>query len=134
MVNIKWEDKYEIGVKIIDDQHKHFVGLLNALYKCLEVRDTKRLPDIIKDVFSYAGYHFKVEEGYFDKFGYPEADEHKAAHDSLLERAKSFTKRPDKDQIKTGFELVYFLERWLFVHIKGTDQKYVQFFHEHGIK
>lgn len=134
MTAIKWEEKYNIGVKIIDDQHQHFVGLLNALYKCLESKDFKRLPDITNDVYQYAGYHFQTEEKYFDKFGYDEGDNHKAAHKALMEKAADFNHRKGVDPIEVGFELARFLERWLFVHIKGTDRKYVQFFHEHGIK
>jgi hemerythrin-like metal-binding protein len=85
-------------------------------------------------VYQYAGYHFKTEEKYFDKYGYEDADSHKAAHKVLMEKAADFVHRKNADPIEIGFELVRFLERWLFVHIKGTDRKYVQFFHEHSIK
>ena len=133
MTTIKWDDNNNVGVKIIDDQHKHFIGLLNSLYGCLESKNIKKLPDIIKDVAEYADYHFKTEEKYFDKFKYVDADDHKAAHDKLREKIKSFDSIKG-DPIDVGFELLYFMEHWFLIHFKGTDKKFAKVLNEHGIK
>lgn len=134
MTSITWKEEDNLNVKIIDDQHKHFVGLINALYKCLKSKDTEKLPDITKDVISYAKYHFKTEEGYFDKFNYEYADEHKEIHREMMKKAESFAHRKNTDPMTDGFDLVYFLERWLFVHTRGADKKFAKFLQERGIK
>lgn len=133
MTQIKWDDNYSVGVKEIDKQHKHFIGLLNAVYECLESNNTKKLPDVIKDLTDYAEHHFKTEEDYFDKFSYADAEIHKAAHRELMAKVYGFADRHD-DPRALGFDLLYFLEKWLLVHFRGMDKKYVETFKQHGVK
>lgn len=132
MTSVSWDDKYKVGIKIIDEQHKHFIGLLNALYKTLESKNHEKLSDIIHDVAEYADYHFKVEEGYFKKFDYKDAESHKAAHDEIRAKVKEFLHRKDDPSV-VGFDMLYFLERWFLIHMKGTDKKYVETFRAHGL-
>ncbi len=133
MTAIKWDDSYSVGVKAIDSQHKHFIGLINTVYEVLESKNTKKLPDVIKDLTSYADHHFKTEEEYFDKFHYPDADLHKAAHNGLRVRVDSFTNRQG-DPIAIGFELLYFLERWMLIHFRGIDKKLADLIKQNGVK
>ncbi len=109
------------------------MGLLNALYKTLESKNHEKISDIIHDVALYADYHFKVEEDYFKKFGYEEADLHKVAHDDIRAKVKEFLNRKDDPSV-VGFDLLYFLERWFLTHMKGTDKKYVDCFRRHGLE
>ena len=132
MTKIKWDDSYSVGIKVIDKQHKHFVGLLNDLYECLELNKTSKIPDIIKDLTSYAENHFKMEEEYFEKFHYVDAEVHKAAHDLMREKVKAFNNRHD-DPKALGFDVLYFMEKWLLIHFKSMDKKYVETFKQHGI-
>lgn len=130
---IKWDDKLSVNVKVIDEQHKHFIGLINTVYEVLESKNTKKLPEVIKDLTAYGDHHFKTEQEYFDKFHYPDADLHKAAHNELRAKVDSFTNRQG-DPIAIGFELLYFLERWLLIHFKGTDKKFAEFLKQNGVK
>jgi hemerythrin-like metal-binding protein len=132
MTEIKWDDNYKIGVKAIDKQHKHFIGLINTVYECLESNNTKKLPDVIKDLTDYAQHHFTTEEEYFDKFHYADAEVHKTAHRELMAKVNAFAIRHD-DPKALGFDLLYFLEKWLLVHFRGMDKKYVKIFREHGV-
>ena len=133
MTVIKWDDSYSVGVKVIDDQHKHFIGLINDVYKVLESKNTKKLPDVIADLTDYADHHFKTEEEYFDKFHYPDADIHKSAHAELQSKVDGFINRQG-DPVAIGFDLLYFLERWLLIHFKGTDKKFAEFLKQNGVK
>ncbi len=133
MTKIKWDDSYVVGVSVIDEQHKHFVGLLNTLYESLESKNTSKVPEIIKDLTDYADHHFKTEEEYFDKLHYPDAETHKAAHNELRMKVQSFSDRRDKPK-KLGVDLLFFLERWLLVHFRGADTKFAKFLKQNGIK
>lgn len=133
MVAIKWDDSYIVGVSVIDEQHKHFVGLLNTLYESLESKHTEKIAEIIKDLSDYAEHHFKTEEDYFDKLHYPDAEIHKAAHNELRVKVKSFADRHDKPK-KLGVDLLFFLERWLLVHFRGADTKFAKFLKQNGVK
>jgi methyl-accepting chemotaxis protein/hemerythrin len=133
MTVIKWDESYIVGVGVIDEQHKHFVGLLNTLYESLESKNTKKVPDIIQDLTDYAELHFKTEEEYFDKFHYPDAEIHKAAHNELRVKVKGFAASHDKPK-RLGVELLFFLERWLLVHFRGADTKFAKFLKQNGVK
>jgi len=132
MTSIKWDDNYKIGVKAIDKQHKHFVGLLNTLYEYLESKHTEKIPEIIKDLTDYADHHFKTEEEYFEKFNYEDAEVHKAAHEELRAKVNELHDRQG-DSKKLGFDLMYFMEKWLLLHFRGMDKKYVESFKRHGL-
>ena len=132
MTRIKWDKRHSVGVKIIDEQHKHFIELLNKLYECLGSDDTSKLADIISNLADYTELHFKTEEDYFEKFNYEGAAEHKVTHDEIRAKVKGFLdKKGDPKAI--GFELLYFLERWLFIHLDGKDKKYTECFNQHGL-
>jgi len=133
MTLIKWDESYVVGVGVIDEQHKHFVGMLNTLYESLESKHTEKVTDIIQDLTDYAEHHFKTEEEYFDKFHYPDAEIHKAAHNELRAKAKGFADRHDNPK-KLGLDLLFFLERWLLVHFRGADTKFAKFLKQNGIK
>jgi hemerythrin len=133
MTSIKWDDNYKIGIKSIDKQHKHFVGLINTLYEYIESKHTEKIPEIIDDLSSYAEEHFRLEEEYFDKFNYTDTDVHKAAHEALRSKIKELGDK--KGDPKTlAFDLLYFMEKWLLVHFRGMDKKYVETFKSHGLK
>jgi hemerythrin len=133
MTYIKWDDDNNVGVKIIDDQHKHFVGLLNHLYSCLEAKDVKRLPNIINDVVEYANYHFETEEKYLIKFNYADADSHIAAHNNLRLKINDFANK-SSDSIESGFDFLYFMEHWFLIHFKGSDAKFAKLFNQNGLE
>lgn len=133
MTSIKWDDNYKIGVKSIDKQHKHFVGLINTLYEYIESRHTERIPEIINDLSSYADEHFKLEEKYFDEFNYIDSDIHKAAHKELRVKVQELHSKHNNPK-ELAFDLLYFMEKWLLVHFRGMDKKYVETFKQHGLK
>jgi hemerythrin len=92
MTAIKWDESYVVGVGVIDEQHKHFVGLLNNLYESLESKHTENVQVIIQDLTDYADHHFKTEEDYFDKLHYPDAEIHKAQKLEILKKGTTILK------------------------------------------
>ncbi len=133
MTAIQWDDSYVVGVGVIDEQHKHFVGLLNTLYESLESKHRENIPEIIKNLTNYAEHHFKTEEEYFDKLHYPDTGVHIAAHNELRAKVSEFAGRHDKPK-KLGDDLLFFLEKWLLVHFRGADTKFAKFLKQNGIK
>ena len=133
MEYIQWQDKYSVNVKSIDEQHMHFVGILNKLYEAIQSNSVQELPGIIDEIVAYADTHFETEEGYFDDFKYEGAAEHKEEHNKLKLKVGEFLERKDEDPIKLSYELLDFLEDWLVKHLADLDQKYSRCFNEHGL-
>jgi hemerythrin len=123
---ILWQKKWETGIKTIDDQHKHFVGIINQAYTLNENgKDKDSLGKIINELIGYARIHFSTEERYFADTDYPRTEEHKGKHMVLLEKILNFDNRFEKKEDVFGNALVseflVFLKGWLDNHLVKVD-------------
>ncbi|WP_319584999.1 bacteriohemerythrin [uncultured Pseudodesulfovibrio sp.] len=128
---IVWDSSIATGIDVIDDQHKELILLINRLNSAMQQGKGKAvIGPILDEVGRYATYHFGEEESLFDKYGYPEVEEHKAVHRDLLGQANEFIERFQSGQIGMSQDLFFFLKDWLVNHIKGVDYKYVPYLKE----
>lgn len=135
MKNLEWEDKYSVGVKLIDDQHKKMFSTINELIAILSTKPSQeQVSEIIKSLIEYKKYHFATEEKYFDEFNYEGAKEHKEKHKLFSERLEKMIEENKGDSVALAFQLVDFLEDWLIEHLMVVDRKYIPCFKEHGLK
>jgi len=135
MLGIDWRETMSVGVEEIDKQHKQLVDTIQTLNQAIIAHEVENnLVVIFERLFDYMNNHFATEEMYFDKFHYLEAEEHKAAHDFFKERVIEMHEKINKDIHELSLELVAFLEFWLVGHVMVMDKKYVDCFHEHGLK
>lgn len=132
MASIEWDDGSSVGVKIIDEQHRHFIDIMNRLYESLDKGDASKVPGLLTDLKNYTDYHFGTEEKYFADFNYDGAIEHIAAHRDLVVKVNEFISRKD-DQVVVGYDLLDFLTHWLADHLDNMDKKYTECFHQHGL-
>lgn len=131
---LKWEDKYSVGVKIIDEQHKQMFNTINELIKILDTVPTKvQLDELIGRLVVYKKTHFATEEKLFEEFGYELKDEHHAKHMEFNSKLDALIAECGDDSMLLAFKLVDFLEDWLIGHLMNEDQKYVACFREHGV-
>lgn len=134
MNSFAWKDEYSVGVQLIDEQHKMFVGIINELYAAIqEKKGDVVLKDIFNQLVAYTQFHFQTEERYFDEFDYEGSEEHKAAHKVLIKQVTDLQER-EAEIMENPFKLVDFLEDWLIEHIMGMDKLYGPCFNQHGLK
>ena len=122
-----WNDKLDIGVMAMNNEHKHLLAIMNRLFDRNEAKaDKNELKGIIKELGEYTVKHFGDEEKYFDSINFPDSSKHKLIHKDLLEKfgghVAAFEKSGQLD--KSFFD---FLKMWLSAHIQGVDAKYGQF-------
>jgi len=133
-MEILWKDEYSVGVKEIDDQHKHFIFIANAFYDAiLANKGREELTALFQEISDYADEHFATEEKYFDQFNYEEADMHKLKHQEMRNEIKNLRNQEVGNKIDFDGNIVYFIRDWLDDHLKNTDQKYKKCFKEHGL-
>lgn len=131
---IAWTAEMSVGVEEIDNQHKQFIQIMSDFYDAFNKGKVKEeLAAILERLIKYADFHFKTEEKYFDKFNYEFADEHKAKHRDLENKAFIFKDRFEEEGIAIVEEFMEFLTDWLVDHLETADQKYVKCFHDHGL-
>lgn len=132
---IKWNDKLLTNITIIDQQHMHFVSLLNLLFNKFENLAPKEDIDLLlSELINYAATHFATEEGYMEKYHYPALQEHKLVHKQLTEElSKLVNEYKVKGKVVLP-DIFDFLENWLVKHLDIYDGKYAKYFAEIGVR
>lgn len=135
MALITWDDSFSVRVAEIDQQHQKLVALINDLNDGMrQGKGKEALAKIITGLLGYTVTHFKAEEKYFDQYGYPDKDQHKKEHGDFVQKVTDFKMGFEAGKLGLSIEVMDFLGNWLKKHIKGTDQKYSQFFNAKGLK
>lgn len=136
---ITWDEKYELGIEVIDNQHKELIAITSKLSELLttavqgeDIYDD--IMTIISDLKDYTVYHFSYEEKIFESIGYVNADVHKSEHKKLIDEIENIDlNKVDDDQITAGKSILKFLITWVFKHISGSDFLYKDEFVANGI-
>jgi len=138
MNQIKWSDGLSVGVKAIDDDHKHLVSIINRLFVAL---DTNASKDMLASVFSelekYTVYHFDHEEqlmyaqcSSFEDEAYIDAHvkQHQHFFNDIPELKKKLLNASTKE---LALEVVEFLANWLLEHIVTEDLSFTEYLMKH---
>jgi diguanylate cyclase (GGDEF)-like protein/hemerythrin-like metal-binding protein/PAS domain S-box-containing protein len=121
-----WNDNFNTGITIIDEQHRRLVELLNQLASHLAFQsDLPELNVIFDQLADYTVYHFQTEEKIWHK-NLPEdslESAHKNVHASfihkVLELKTDINTKPSDEVIE---DILSFLTRWLALHILESDR------------
>ena len=131
---IKWDDKYSVGISMIDDEHKKLIGILNKAIFTKEHNDNpEELREVLREMTNYALAHFRTEEAYMKEFNYPEHQDHKEEHRDFSIETTAFHDKLIKGDYQIANEILEYLKWWLINHIQGTDKKFVDCCKESGI-
>lgn len=127
---IIWSEKFEVGYKRIDDQHRELINIINDLHEAEsgdlsipEVKDKFKI--ILKRTVDYATYHFATEEKIMKAVHYKSFKEHISKHrefsSKVLEEVIKYTNGENVDME----DFIVYLRDWLFSHILGDDKAFV---------
>jgi hemerythrin len=124
---IKWDDRFSVGIKVIDDQHKELARLTNELYQgCLGGDETAReyFMSIIRATVEYTKYHFSAEEEIMSKVQYPVIGEHKKAHESFIKKILNDVQDFQDGKKFVPINFVRYLRDWILSHIAVMDKQF----------
>ncbi|HEB80138.1 MAG TPA: bacteriohemerythrin [Rhodospirillales bacterium] len=120
-----WDDALRVGVDVIDRDHQVLVSLLNKV-----THDTvdEAVDEVIRKLIDYTHHHFRREEAVMEVCGYPELEEHRGRHQSLVAEVDDLAKAWRKDRNpETIQHLRKFLREWLVDHIMKIDIEIYQY-------
>lgn len=121
-----WNENFQTGLPVIDEQHRKLVELLNKLASHLTYGVEKpELNSIFDELTEYAQYHFKTEEAIWKKYLLEDELllEHANTHLSFVTEVLKL--RGQQDDFATERvieEVVVFLTHWLAFHILEADK------------
>ncbi len=130
---MQWDDSLSVNIDKIDEQHKKLLGMINEFDDNLRAGNKRAVSSVLEGLSDYTVQHFALEEQYFDDFAYPDAGAHKKEHAYFVGKVNDIKRRYENGEMALSLELAFFLKKWLVGHIKGTDKKYINCFHDHGL-
>ena len=124
----EFTDDYLTGIPSVDEQHSKLVDLTNECYELVmeSAADDKydKIVEILDELAAYAGTHFESEEAYAESVGDPHRFSHRALHLRFMKKVSEIDlEKVDENQQEYLLNILDFLARWLFDHIKGRDCK-----------
>jgi hemerythrin family protein len=129
-------EDYLTGIATVDAQHGKLFDLANECYELVmesEAADKyDKIVAIIQELAAYAGTHFENEEAYAARVGDPHRFSHRALHLRFMKKVGEIDlETVDENQQEYLLNILDFLARWLYEHIKGRDCKLP---HEDGVQ
>jgi hemerythrin len=123
---LKWDDKFSVGVEMIDEQHKKLFEIGNRAYQLLNneiyIDKYNKIVSILHELIDYTEYHFNWEEEYMISIGYKRMFTQKVEHDGFIKELKNINyDRIDRDQNNYIKEILDFLFTWITEHILDKD-------------
>ncbi len=135
MALIEWSDDISVGIKLIDEQHKRLVSLINALHEANETGNTKGVvKSAVRELDEYVRVHFITEEEVLRVYGYPDYEQHKRSHTQFADEVRSFYKDLPDDDAKVMNVVMTMLKNWLTSHILKADKAFGPYLKEQGMR
>ncbi len=124
-----WDSALDIGIDVIDGQHRRIVDYINDLHEAHTKHDHDQVTQILLGLVDYTVTHFAFEEDLMAQAGYPLSDSHKKVHESFIAHIKNYKKEHEKGR-DIARKLMSELQIWLTNHIKNEDRHYVPYANE----
>ncbi len=85
---LMWDERYNVGVDIIDREHKKLFSILNKLFEMGRKKEKSHFAcqEAIKYFRNHALRHFTDEEAYMASIHYPGLDTHRRIHKDFREQ------------------------------------------------
>jgi len=136
-----WKEKYRIGVPVIDAQHEELFRRVDAFVETLRApgdweQKLPRVQQTLDFMKEYVVTHFRYEEGFQNKVGYPLCNEHKKIHDDMVAYVETVANRFETEGQPQPLmqQFAGKLLAWLINHVAATDQKMAEYVNRKGGK
>ena len=115
-------------METMDDQHKHFINLLNNLGDEIQRNNgAEMVQKAIGRLFNYAMFHFRAEEEILSTFGYPDIEQQRQEHGYFVRHVKEMEASHQGGNLVHMGSVVSFMRDWFLNHIMVEDKKYAAF-------
>lgn len=125
-----WTKNLEVGVDLIDQQHKKWFEKADQLFEAGKSGKSKEyIVKMFDFLDEYTRTHFKDEERYMQSINYPELSAQKQMHEGFIKKLKELRSEYEKDGVNLTVILNsnQFILDWLTKHISQADKKIGEF-------
>jgi hemerythrin len=125
---VGWDDRYSIGIPVIDEQHKTLIEITNRLFvECLNEEAEAKFRGIVREVVDYVKYHFSSEEKILERIGYPGIEGHKREHEFFVKELLAKVQAFEEGQKYVPNLFARFLKDWILTHVAISDKAYATY-------
>ena len=125
-VLIEWKPQYNLGIPVVDEQHRAIVATMNSLHFGIQHNQgEKMLQPVISMVNEYTRIHFEMEEHFFRACDFPDLEAHQKMHVELKRMVSTIGEKSLED--KNPLEFLDFLKKWWIDHICQKDRMFKEF-------
>ena len=128
---VTWSDRYSMGVKVVDDQHKGLLNFVNELFNHStgdEYEEREYFKSVIQEAVKYIKTHFETEEKLMTSTKFPGYLAHKKVHDEFTKTVIKSVKDFEGGKRLVLEKFAYFLKDWVLTHVAVEDVKYAEYF------
>ncbi|WP_353258731.1 bacteriohemerythrin [Prochlorothrix hollandica] len=128
-----WSDDYLTGDWLIDSQHQNLFRLVNQLHASIHqgIPHPGVKPQL-EELLRCTLEHFTMEEDRMAAQNYPHLESHCKRHGALVERIQLALRKVMEDETVIPVDVSQCLSEWMIHHIKGEDQRMIEFFRAHN--
>ncbi len=128
MAVMEWSAELELQSAMMDDTHREFVALLNALGDAAE----GNMLASVDAFLAHTERHFTQEEQWMTATAFPPLGCHKTEHDGVLEVVREVRNRVAAGELHYGPTLAAALAEWFPRHASSMDAMLAQFMRDAG--
>jgi len=128
---VQWTEKFSCGIKLIDEQHKGLVDLVNEMFNHAtgnKVQERDYFNRVIQEAVNYVKTHFATEEKIMIATKFEGYAEHKKEHESFIRAVVENIRDFESGKRLTLSSFSRFLKEWVLSHIALMDKQYFDYF------
>lgn len=123
----EWNGKYNIGITLIDDQHRELFKIASRIHTLLHdqyaLDKYDKIITLITELKNYTVYHFKTEEDYMQQIKHKWYFSQKVEHNDFIEKMNNINlQKIDEDQDEYIEDMLGFVSNWIISHILEKDK------------
>lgn len=127
MEHYDWTADLDLGIDVIDSQHRRIVDYINEINDAIAQQDVTMVFDVMERLKDYTMDHFAFEEQLLKQAGYLLMEAHQQVHRRFEDRIAKYEESllNGHDPFGVARRIRTALMAWLIQHIKQEDADYV---------
>ncbi|MBQ9495224.1 MAG: hemerythrin family protein [Treponema sp.] len=129
---VKWTPNLELGIPVIDRQHKHLVSLCNELHESLVKSRSGSggnawriaIANAMRQTVEYARTHFADEEKLMRASNFDGYAAHRQHHCEFIQTLTKVLINFDDMSLPLAFDFADYLRDWILSHVACVDKLY----------
>ena len=121
---ISWSPQFDIGIEVIDAQHRKIVDYINMLADMDDSStQSTEMKDLLHLLLDYTYSHFAFEEALMEEAGYEFFIDHQKSHLAFKDKVDELLRIFQTGE-NVSEQVGEMLKNWLIHHIQDDDQSY----------